>query len=88
MRGLEDLSFITCAQIVFQASLARKASSQYLDFRRIDYPELDPPEWNKFITLKLENNKVKVGSLPWRYYGNMKENYEAHNKDYVGVYKG
>jgi hypothetical protein len=87
MRGLEDLSFITCSQIVFQASLARKASSQFLDLRRIDYPEVDPPEWNKFITLKLQNNQVKVGSLPWRYYGNMKENYEAYNKDYTGVYK-
>jgi succinate dehydrogenase/fumarate reductase flavoprotein subunit len=85
IRGLEDLNFITCTQAIFNASLARKASSNLLDFRRIDYPELDPPEWNKYITVKMENNKVKVGSLPWRYWGNMKENYEAHNKDYVGV---
>jgi succinate dehydrogenase/fumarate reductase flavoprotein subunit len=85
IRGLEDLSFITCAQVIFNASLARKASSHFLDFHRIDYPELDPHEWNKFVTVKMENNQVKVGSLPWRYYGNMKENYEAYNKDYVGV---
>ncbi len=85
MRGLEDLNLLTYAQIILQASLARKASSQYLDFRRIDYSEMDPPEWNKFVTLKLENNQVKVGSLPWRFYGNMKENYEAYNTDYVGV---
>jgi len=26
--------------------------------------------------------------LPMRYFGNMKEQYEAHNKDYTGVYKG
>jgi succinate dehydrogenase/fumarate reductase flavoprotein subunit len=87
MRGLEDLNFITCAQIIFHASLARKASSQTLDFHRIDYPTLDPPEWNKFITVQLENNQIKAGSLPWRYYGNMKENYEAYNKDYKGVCK-
>jgi succinate dehydrogenase/fumarate reductase flavoprotein subunit len=85
IRSLEDLSMLTYAQIIFNASLARKASSQMLDFHRIDYPALDPPEWNKFITLKLENDKVKIGSLPQSFWGNMKENYEAHNKDYVGV---
>ena len=88
MRSLEDLSILTHAQIILQASLARKASSRILDFHRIDYPELDPPEWNKFITVKLENGKVKVGELPFGYYGKLKENYEAHNKDYKGVYSG
>ena len=53
MRGLEDLSLLTHAQIILHASLARKASSRLLDFHRIDYPQLDPPEWNKFITVKI-----------------------------------
>ncbi|MFC2069832.1 FAD-dependent oxidoreductase [Chloroflexota bacterium] len=88
MRSLEDLSLLTYAQIVFHASLARKASSRFLDFRRIDYPELDPPEWNKFITLKQENGRVKTGELPLDYWGDLKENYEAHNEDYKGVYEG
>jgi succinate dehydrogenase/fumarate reductase flavoprotein subunit len=88
MRSIEDLSLLTHGQIVFSASLARKASSQMLDFYRIDYPEIDPPQWNKFVTVKLENNKVKVGELPLNFWGNMVANYEAHNKDYTGVYKG
>ena len=88
MRSLEDLSILTHAQIILQASLARKASSRFLDFHRIDYPELDPPEWNKFLTIKLENGKVRVGELPLDYWGNLKENYEARNKDYEGVYEG
>ena len=87
MRGIEDLSLLTHAQIVIHASLARKASSRALFFFRIDYPDIDPPEWNKFVTVKLENNKVKTGELPLNYWGNMKANYEAHNKDYTGVYK-
>jgi succinate dehydrogenase/fumarate reductase flavoprotein subunit len=87
MRSIEDLSLLTHAQIVVNASLARKASSQVLRFFRIDYPQIDPPEWNKFVTVKLENNKVKAGALALNYYGNMKANYEAHNKDYTGVYK-
>ena len=88
MRSLEDLSILTYAQIILHASLARKASSRFLDFHRIDYPELDPPEWNKLITVKLENGKVKVGELPLDYSGNLKDNYEARNKDYTGVYQG
>jgi len=88
MRSLEDLSLLTHGQIVLNASLARRASSETLNFFRIDYPEVDPPEWSKFVTVKLENGKVKAGELPTDYYGNMKENYEAHNKDYQGVYQG
>jgi succinate dehydrogenase/fumarate reductase flavoprotein subunit len=88
MRGLEDLSILTYAQMILHASLARKASSKFLDFHRIDYPQLDPQEWSKLITLKQENGKVKVGELPLDYAGNLKENYEAHNKDYTGVYNG
>jgi hypothetical protein len=87
MRSIEDLSLLTHGQIILKASLARKASSQLLNFFRIDYPQVDPAEWNKFVTVKMENDKVKVGELPLRYWGDMKTNYEAHNKDYTGVYK-
>jgi succinate dehydrogenase/fumarate reductase flavoprotein subunit len=86
MRSLEDLSLLTFSQLILHASLARRASSRFLNFERIDYPQMDPPEWKKWITLKLEDNKVKVGELPQDYWGNLKENWEAHNKDYSGVY--
>ncbi len=88
MRALEDLSILTHAQIILHASLARKASSRFLDFHRIDYPHLDPPEWHKFITLKQANGEVKVGERPLDYCGNLKKNYEAHNRDYTGVFAG
>ncbi len=88
MRSIEDLSLLTHGQIVLNASLARQASSQMLNFFRIDYPEVDPPEWCKFVTIKLENGKAKAGELPMNYWGDMKANYEAHNKDYTGVYEG
>ncbi len=87
MRCLEDVSILTYAQIIVQASLARKASSVPLNFQRIDYPTLDPPEWNKFITLKMDDGKVKIGDLPLAFWGNMKKEYETHNKDYTGVSK-
>ncbi|MGD0658999.1 MAG: FAD-dependent oxidoreductase [Syntrophorhabdales bacterium] len=88
MRSLEDLSLLGYAQIIVRASLARKASSIPLGFSRIDYPATDPAEWNKFLTLKKDNDKVKVGSLPMTFWGDMKKQYEAYNKDYTGVYQG
>jgi len=88
MRSIEDLSLLTHGRIILNASLARQASSRMLNFFRIDYPKVDPPEWHKFVTIKLENDKVKAGVLPLDYWGDMKANYEAHNKDYTGVYKG
>jgi succinate dehydrogenase/fumarate reductase flavoprotein subunit len=87
MRSIEDLSMLAHAQMVLHASLARRASSRPLNFYRIDYPEVDPPGWSKFVTIKLENGQVKTGELPLRYWGDMKANYEAHNRDYTGVYK-
>jgi succinate dehydrogenase/fumarate reductase flavoprotein subunit len=86
MRSIEDLSLLAHGQIILNASLARRASSRLLNFFRIDYPEIDPPDWNKFITVKLENGKVKPGELSLNYWGDMKASYEAHNKDYTGVY--
>lgn len=88
MRSLEDLSLLTYGKIIIQAQLERKASSVTLGLQRIDYPAVDPPEWNKMLTIQQENNKVKFGELPLTFWGNMKEQYEAHNKDYTGVYQG
>ena len=88
MRSIEDTSLLTYAQIIIHASLARKASSMPLNFMRIDCPDMDPPEWQKFLTVKMENGKVITGDMPLAYWGNMKQQYEAHNKDYTGVYQG
>jgi len=45
------------------------------------------PEWQRFLTLKLENGKVKTDTLPMTYWGNQKNQYEAYNKDYTGIYQ-
>jgi len=84
MRTLECLVRLTVGEIIMHASLARKASSLPLDFKRIDYTEMDPPEWNKFVTIRLENGEVKVGELPFNYWlllpnaPTYEENYKAH----------
>jgi succinate dehydrogenase/fumarate reductase flavoprotein subunit len=86
MRTLEDSSLLTYAQIIIRASMARKASHPAMGFQRIDFPNFDN-KWDKFSTIQLENGKVKTGTLPLAFWGNMKSNYEKNNKDYKGVYK-
>jgi succinate dehydrogenase/fumarate reductase flavoprotein subunit len=83
-RTLECFSHITQGEMVIQASLARKASSARLGFNRLDYPEVDPPEWDKFVTLRLNKGEVVTGERPLRwwlkapYASSYTENYEKH----------
>ena len=83
-RALECLSRLTAGEMIMHASLARKASSPALDFKRLDYPEVDPPEWRKYVTTRLENGEVKVGELPLSYWllppnaPTYQENYQKH----------
>jgi len=83
-RTLECLSHLWVGEMIIHASLARKASSRPLDFKRIDYPDMDPPEWNKFVTTRLENGQVKVGELPFDHWllppnaPTYEENYARH----------
>jgi len=55
-----------------------------LGFNRLDYPETDPPEWQKLVTIKMANGKIKEGALPLNYWllppnaPTYKENYEKY----------
>ncbi len=84
-RTLEVLNILINAELVIHACLAREASAKYLLFERADHPEVDPPVWSKFVTVRFEDGKVVEGALPLDYYGSLKENYEKHNRDYLEV---
>jgi hypothetical protein len=49
------------------------------NFKRTDYPGVDPPEWGKWVTIKLDEGKVKTGELPLDYDGDLRKNYEARD---------
>ena len=87
MRALEDLSIIEYAKIILNAMRERRCSSPKLGFERLDYPEADPEEVKNYLALHQEDGEIKFERIPIRYWGNMKEQYEAHNPDYAGVYK-
>jgi succinate dehydrogenase/fumarate reductase flavoprotein subunit len=78
MRTLEVFNILTCSEMIIHASLARKASSQYLGFLRLDHQEMDPPEWHKWVTIRLDDDKVGTGELPLDYCEPLSENYERH----------
>ena len=84
MRTLECTSRLAVGELIMHASLERRASSPRLNFNRLDYPQVDPPEWNKFVTVRMENREVKAGELPFNYWllppnaPTFKENYEQH----------
>jgi hypothetical protein len=82
-RTLEVLNILTNAELVIHACLARGASAKYLLFERSDHPDWDPPDWHKFVTVRLEKETVVEGDLPLDYYGSLNENYEANNGDYL-----
>ncbi len=75
VRSLEAANVLTNAEIVLHACRARRASSKELQFARIDFPEVDPPEWKKFVTVFLTDSGVNTGSMPIDYYGALEENY-------------
>ena len=83
MRIHEVLDILTVSQIVLHASLARKCSSEPLFFRRSDYPQMDPPEWRKHLVIRQEAGEVMLRDVPLDYFGNLKEEYERHNRDYI-----
>lgn len=83
-RTLECFSLITLGEMVMHASLERKCSSAYLDFYRLDYPQMDPPEWEKHLPMRQENGRVAVRELPLDFHlkapyaPSYEENYERH----------
>jgi succinate dehydrogenase/fumarate reductase flavoprotein subunit len=78
MRALEVLDIHTVCEMIIAACQVRKASNSWIFFDRMDYPEDDPEEWRKWLTIKLEGQKVTTNDLPLDYYGSITENYNKH----------
>jgi succinate dehydrogenase/fumarate reductase flavoprotein subunit len=80
----ECSSLVDFGEAMMHASLARKASNSILDFHRLDFPEMDPSEWNKLLPIRKIDGAVEVRELPLDYYlkppfaSTYEENYKIH----------
>ena len=78
MRSVEVLSILDWCKAVMHQNLARKSSNPWMNFVRLDYPQQDPPEWRKWITIKQSDGGVSIGEKPLDYWGDLVSNYEKH----------
>lgn len=86
MRTLDVIDILTCAQMIVQASQARKASSRALSFNRIDYPESDPPEWNKYIVISRDaGGQTRVTDRPLGFWGDLQSNYGPRHAENIAA---
>ncbi len=82
--AVECQGLITVGEAVMHASLARRASSSLLSFARLDFPEVDPPEWQVLLPIARDGDGVGVSRLPLDYHlrppyaPDYEENYRAH----------
>ncbi len=83
MRTHEVMDILDVATLILNACLLRKSSSKPLCFTRSDYPEMDPAEDKKFITIRQEDGRVVRGEVAPRYYGDIEEEYIRRNGDYI-----
>jgi len=83
MRIHEVLDILTVSQLVLHACLARKTTSTPLCFERIDSTEKDPEEDKRHIVIHQEKGQIITRSVSLKFFGNLKEEYEKRNQDYI-----
>lgn len=85
MRLLEVFDILTVAQLILQACLARRQTCEKLEFYRTDGDGQKPAP---FICIRYDGEKVLRREVPLDYAGNIKENYEKYNQDYIAEKAG
>ena len=83
MRAHEVFDILEVSKLILHACLLRESSSKPLCFERSDFPEKDPAEDRRFITIRQEDGKVVKGSVPHDYFGDLETEYEKRNQDYI-----
>jgi succinate dehydrogenase/fumarate reductase flavoprotein subunit len=77
-RLLEVFNILTVSRLILEGCRARKCTSPSLGFFRQDYPQVEPPEWQKWVTLRMEDGSIRTGSLAKDYHGDIVANYDSH----------
>jgi succinate dehydrogenase/fumarate reductase flavoprotein subunit len=83
VRLLEVFDILTVSRIILNACLARKSNSKPLRFMKYYNSGSENEDSEMLITLKQYDNRVVINKLPVDFFGDLKENYEKHNKEYL-----
>lgn len=83
MRTHEVMDILDVATMILHACLMRESSSAPLCFDRSDHPEMDPERDRCFITIRQEDGLPVRGVIPHDYFGDLEEEYEKRNQDYI-----
>lgn len=83
MRVLEVHDILTCAQMIVAACEARRASSTHLHFQRLDFPQLDPPQWHKWLVTAQGSGEgeVTLSERPIAFWGDLESNYRPRHTE-------
>ncbi len=79
-RLLEVFDILTVAQLILQSCLKRRETCPKLEFYRTDAPCGAPAP---FIVIRNDNGVVRTRTVPLDYAGDLRDNYEKHNADYL-----
>lgn len=80
MRLMEVQDILTVAQLILKACLARKQDCPKLEFYRADG---DGQPQKPFIVIRYDGDKAVSREVPLDFAGDVKENYELYNQDYM-----
>jgi len=80
MRLLEAQDILTVSQLILQACLARRQDCPKLEFYRSDS---DGAPMKPFLVIRREDGAVRCREVPLDWAGDVRTQYEAHNKDYL-----
>lgn len=89
MRVLEVFDILTCSRMIVAACQARKASSAYLHFNRLDYPDLDPVAWHKWLVIRSSGDGTDVTTKPIAFWGDFDQHYrQRHDANLFAMQTG
>ncbi len=86
MRVLEVDDILCCARMIVAACQARKASSAVLHFERLDFPQMDPPEWHKWLVIRRRGDEVQVSDRPIAFWGDFDAHYRPRNASNLAAF--
>jgi len=86
MRVLEVHDILTCCRMIVAACQARKASNTHLHFKRLDYPQMDPPEWHKWVVIRSTGDQIAVSDRPIAFWGDFDSNYRPRHAENLAAW--